>query len=197
MYYPSDRKILNAKIQAPFVLAEVRALKQSIFKSSPEVQRAIAIADKIEQAYDLQRADLFIPALETFCAILEPFAMTILTGTMRRVGYEIFPQYVSILGIPASGVKAAMNLKTSADLVKHICGAYAMCVTGPDAGALVPEIHGNNATVTDSTFMPCQLQMGVFLGAGKLTGLYRETALVEKRCRSKGDSVCVYDFALS
>jgi hypothetical protein len=196
MYYPSDRKALNAKIQAPFVLAEIRALKQSIFKSSPEVQRAIAIADKIEQAYDLRRGDLFIPALETFCAVLEPFAMTILTGTMRRVGYEIFPQYVSILGIPPSGVKAAMDLKTGADLVRHICGAYSQCVTGPDAGSLVPEIHGTNVTVTDSTFMPCQLQMGVFLGAGKLTGLFRETALVEKRCRAKGDSVCVYDFAL-
>src|SRR6266481_9631578 len=76
MYYPSGSKSLNAKIQAPFVLAEVRALRQSIFKSSPEVQRAIAIADKVEQSYDLQRSDLFIPALETFCAILEPFAMT-------------------------------------------------------------------------------------------------------------------------
>ena len=52
------------------------------------------------------------------------------------------------------------------------------------------------AVVTDTTFMPCQLQMGVFLGAGKLTGLFRENALVEKRCRSKGDSVCVYEFTL-
>jgi hypothetical protein len=36
----------------------------------------------------------------------------------------------------------------------------------------------------------------VFLGAGKLTGLFRENALVEKRCRSKGDKVCIYDFVL-
>jgi hypothetical protein len=196
MYYPSGSKSLNAKIQAPFVLAEVRALRQSIFKSSPEVQRAIAIADKVEQSYDLQRSDLFIPALETFCAILEPFAMTILTGTLRRIGYEIFPQYVSILGIPANNVKAAMEIKTSADLVRLICGAYTTCVVGPDAGALVTEVHGNTAVVTDTTFMPCQLQMGVFLGAAKLTGLFRENALVEKRCRLKGDTACVYDFSL-
>jgi hypothetical protein len=196
MYYPSGRKSLDATIQAPFVLAEIRALRSSIFKSSPEVQRAIAIADKIEQAYELQRADLFIPALETFCAILEPFAMTILTGTMRRVGYEIFPQYVSILGIPAANVKVAMDIKVPADLVRLICGAYATCVLGPDAGALTPEVIGATAVVTDSTFMPCQLQMGVFLGAGKLTGLFRENALVEKRCRTKGDSACVYEFTL-
>jgi hypothetical protein len=196
MYYPSGRKSLDATIQAPFVLAEIRALRSSIFKSSPEVQRAIAIADKIEQAYELQRTDLFIPALETFCAILEPFAMTILTGTMRRVGYEIFPQYVSILGIPAANVKVAMDIKVPADLVRLICGAYTTCVLGPDAGALTPEIIGATAIVTDSTFMPCQLQMGVFLGAGKLTGLFRENALVEKRCRTKGDSACVYEFTL-
>jgi hypothetical protein len=196
MYYPSDHKGLDATIQAPFVLAEIRALRSSIFKSSPEVQRAIAIADKIEQSYDLQRADLFIPALETFCAVLEPFAMTILTGTMRRVGYEIFPQYVSILGIPAANVKAAMNVKTPADLVQLICGAYTTCVVGTDAGALTAEVAGSTALVTDTTFMPCQLQMGVFLGAGKLTGLFRENALVEKRCRSKGDKVCIYDFVL-
>ena len=196
MYYPSDHKGLDATIQAPFVLAEIRALHSSIFKSSPEVQRAIAIADKIEQAYDLQRADLFIPALETFCAVLEPFAMTILTGTMRRVGYEIFPQYVSILGIPAANVKAAMDIKVPTDLVRLICAAYTTCVVGADAGALTPEIMGSTAVVTDTTFMPCQLQMGVFLGAGKLTGLFRENALVERRCRSKGDSACVYDFML-
>jgi hypothetical protein len=196
MYYPSERNSLTAKIQAPFVLAEIRALRSSIFKSSPEVQRALAIADKVEQSYDLNRADLFIPALETFCAILEPFAMTVLTGTMRRVGYEIFPQYVSILGIPAANVKTAMGLKTGADLIRTICGAYTQCVVGTDSGALMPEVAGNTASVTDTTFMPCQLQMGVFLGAGKLTGLYRDNALVEKRCRAKGDSVCVYDFTL-
>ncbi|HEX4421101.1 MAG TPA: hypothetical protein VH165_24455 [Kofleriaceae bacterium] len=196
MYYPSGRKSLDAKIQAPFVLAQVRALRSSIFKSSPEVQRAITIADKIEQSYDLSRGDLFIPALETFCAVLEPFSQTILTGTMRRVGYEIFPQYVSILGIAANNVKVAMDVKTGADLVRLICGAYASCVLGPDAGALTPEVKGVTAVVTDTTFMPCQLQMGVFLGAAKLTGLFRETALVERRCRSKGDSACVYDFTL-
>ncbi|HEU4730501.1 MAG TPA: hypothetical protein VFT22_21530 [Kofleriaceae bacterium] len=196
MYYPSDRKGLDAKIQAPFVLAEIRALRQSIFKSSPEVQRAIAIADRIEQSYDLNRNDLFIPAYETFCAVLEPFAQTILTGTMRRVGYEIFPQYVSILGIPAANVKQAMDLKTSADLIRTICAAYNTCVVGPDSGAMTPEVAGPKVVVTDTTFMPCQLQMGVFLGAGKLTGLFRENALVEKRCRSKGDTVCVYEFTV-
>lgn len=195
MYYPSDHQ-LNAKIQAPFVLAEIRALRSSIFKNSPEVQRAIAVADKIERTYDLTRGDLFIPALDTFCAVLEPFAQTILTGTMRRVGYEIFPQYVSILGIPAAGVKAAMSLTSGADLVRHICGAYNMCVVGPDAGALTPQVGTSMATVTDTTFMPCQLQMGVFLGAAKLTGLFRESALVEKRCRARGDSACVYDIVL-
>jgi hypothetical protein len=196
MYYPSDRKSLNAKIQAPFVLAEIRALRTSIFKKSPEVQRSLVIADKIEHSYDLSRADLFISAADTWCALLEPFEMTILTGTLRRVGYEIFPQYVSILGIPAPNVKAAMQLTSGADLVRRICGAYGDCVVGPDAGALVPEFMGATAAVTDTTFMPCQLQMGVFLGAGRLTGLIRESALVEKRCRLKGDSACAYEFAL-
>ena len=197
MYYPSDHKGLDAKIQAPFVLAEIRALRSSIFKSSPEVQRAIAIADKIEQSYDLQRADLFIPALETFCAVLEPFAMTILTGTMRRVGYEIFPQYVSILGIPAANVKAAMNIKTPADLVQVICSAYTTCVVGTDAGALTAEVAGATALVTDTTFMPCQLQMGVFVGAGTMTGMFRDSSLVEKKCRAKGDPACVYEFTFT
>ncbi|HEY0190374.1 MAG TPA: hypothetical protein VGC42_04580 [Kofleriaceae bacterium] len=193
MYYPSGHK-LNAKIQAPFVLAELRALRSSIFKSSPEVQRAIAIADTIERSYDLQRGDLYLPAFETFCAVLEPFAQTILTGTMRRVGYEIFPQYATILGVPANNVKAAMNVHSGGDLLQLICGAYTSCVTGPDAGGLVAELRGATGTVTDTTFMPCQLQIGVFLGAAKLTGLFRETALVERRCRQKGDSACVYEF---
>ena len=100
MYYPSDRKSLNAKMQAPFVLAEIRALRSSIFKKTQEVQSALAIAEIVERQYELDRVDLFIPAGETWCAILEPFAMTVLTGTLRRIGYEIFPQYVSILGIP-------------------------------------------------------------------------------------------------
>jgi hypothetical protein len=196
MYYPGDRNSLSCKIQAPFVLAEIRALRASIFKSSPEIQRALAIADKIEQSYDLTRSDLFIPALETYCAILEPFAMTVLTGTMRRVGYEMFPQYIQILGISTANVKAAMGLKTGADLIRTICTAYTQCVIGSDAGTLIPEVAGSTVTVTDTTFMPCQLQMGVFLGAGKVTGLYRDNALVERRCRAKGDSVCVYDFTL-
>jgi hypothetical protein len=196
MYYPSDRKSLTSKMQAPFVLAEIRALRSSIFKSSPEVQRALTIATKVEQSYDLHRADLFIPAVDTFCAILEPFAMTVLTGTLRRVGYEIFPQYVSILGIPAGEVKNAMQLKTGTDVIRVICDAWSKCVVGPDSGTMLPEVVGNITTVTDTTFLPCQLQMGVFLGAGKLTGLFRESALTEKRCRAKGDSVCVYDFNL-
>jgi serine/threonine-protein kinase len=194
--YPSTPRNLRSKIQAPFVLAEIRALRSSIFKKSPEVQSALAIADKVEHAYNLDRADLFIPAFETFCAILEPFAMTVLTGTVRRIGYEIFPQYVSILGIPATNVKAAMDLKTSADLVRLICDAYSRCVVGTDAGTLIPTIAGSRATVTDTTFMPCQLQMGVFLGAGKLTGWFNDTALIEKRCRTRGDDACVYELAL-
>jgi hypothetical protein len=194
MYYPLDRKSLGAKIQAPFVLAEIRALRSSIFKKTQEVQSALAIADKVEQSYDLTRADLFIPANDTWCAILEPFAMTVLTGTIRRIGYEIFPQYVSILGIPPANVKTAMEIKVASDLVRTICAAYSECVRGSDAGTLVPEIIGASVTVTDTTFMPCQLQMGVFLGAGKLTGLFRDNVLTEKRCRAKGDSVCSYEF---
>lgn len=196
MYYPSNRDGLNAKIQAPFVLAELRALRSSIFKGSPEVRRAIAIADEIERSYDLSRADLFLLARETFCAVLEPFADTLLAGTMQRVGYEIFPQYVSILGVSAGQAKAALALETGADLIRRVSAAYGTCVVGPDAGALTPELAGATAVVTDTTFMPCQLQMGVFLGAGKLTGLLRKNALVERRCRSRGDAACVYDFSL-
>jgi protein kinase-like protein len=194
--YPSPPRNLRSKIQAPFVLAEIRALRSSAFKSSPEVRSALAIADKVEHAYNLDRADLFIPAIETFCAVLEPFAMTVLTGTVRRIGYEIFPQYVAILGISQTNVKAAMDLKTSADLVRLICSAYSRCVIGADAGTLIPTVVGSRATVTDTTFMPCQLQMGVFLGAGKLTGWFNDTALIEKRCRMRGDEACVYELAL-
>jgi len=194
MYYPTDRKSLNVTIQAPFVLAEIRALRASIFKSSPEIQRALAIADKIERTYELDRADLFIPALETYCAILEPFALTILTGTLRRIGYEMFPQYLSILGITKEKVKTALDVTTGADVVRFICGSYGKCVVGPDSGALTPSGSGSTLTITDNTFMPCQLQMGVFLGAGRFTGLFRDSAAVEKRCRAKGDSVCSYEF---
>jgi len=194
MSFPSDLKSVRAKIQAPLVLAEIRALRSSIFKKTQEVQTALAVAEKVEQSYELDRADLFIPAGETWCAILEPFAMTVLTGTLRRIGYEIFPQYLSILGIAPPNVKTAMNLNTPADLVRTVCAAYSECVVGDDAGALAPESAGANMTVNDSTIIPCQLQIGVFLGAGKLTGLFRENVIVEKRCRNKGDSVCSYEF---
>src|SRR5262249_42585881 len=121
---PSDRKNLRAKIQAPFVLAEIRALRSSIFKKTQEVQTALAVAEKVQQSYDLHRAALFIPAGDTWCSILDPFAMTVLTGTLRRIGYEIFPQYVSILGIQPQNVRTAMELKVPADLVRTICEAY-------------------------------------------------------------------------
>jgi hypothetical protein len=192
MYYPADRR-LTAKIQAPLVLAEIRALRASIVKSSPEMQRALAIAERIEQRYDLNRTDLFLPARETCCAMLEPFAMTVLTGTVRRVGYEMFPQYLAIL---ASADGATARLESALDVVPWICRAWGQCVTGSDAGALTAELSGSKAIVTDTTFLPCQLQIGVFLGAGKATGLYRETALVERGCRSKGNSACVYELAL-
>src|SRR5690242_15861992 len=123
MYYPSDRNSLASRIQAPWVRAEIRALRGSICKGSPQVQRALAIAASIEQAYDLGRADLFLPAIDTFCAILEPLAMTVLSGTLRRVGYEIFPQYVSGLGVAANTVAAS-----AADLIRVICDAWSQCV---------------------------------------------------------------------
>ena len=194
MSFPMDRKNVRAKIQAPFVLAEIRALRSSIFKKTQEVQTALAVADRVEQSYDLHRADLFIPAGDTWCAILDPSAMTVLTGTLRRIGYEIFPQYVSILGIQPASVKTAMDIKLPADLERTICEAYSRSVVGEDAGMLTPESNGSTITVIDSTIIPCQLQMGVFLGAGKLTGLFRENVLIEKRCRNRGDSVCSYEF---
>ncbi|HEX3764303.1 MAG TPA: serine/threonine-protein kinase [Kofleriaceae bacterium] len=190
-----SRRCLSSRIQAPFVLAEIRALRSSIFKRCREVQTALAIADKVENSYDLHRADLFLPIDDTWFAILEPFELAVVTGTLRRIGYEIFPQYVSILGIPAPEVNTAMDLRTPTDLIRVICGAYSKCVVGDDAGTLTPRIEGSRATITDTTIIPCQLQMGVFLGAGQLTGLFRDSALTEKRCRSRGDSVCVYEFA--
>jgi hypothetical protein len=196
MFYIQDRKNLNVKVQAPFVLAEVRALRSSIFRHSPEVQRALAIAGPVERKYDLTRVDLFLPVLETFCAILDPLSRTILAGTLRRVGYEIFPQLVSVLGIPADNVKAGMGLKEPVDLIRAICSHYSQCVIGPEAGAMTPTITNSNVTVTDTSMMPCQLQMGVFLGGGSMTGMFRDSALVEKRCRGKGDTVCVYEFTL-
>jgi hypothetical protein len=189
-----ERKTLDAKIQAPFVMAEIRALRSSIFKSSPEVQRALAIAASVEQKYDLSRGDLFIPALETFCAILDPLSGSLLSGTVRRAGYEIFPQLCTILGIPHASVKTVMGIKGPPDVVKVVSDRYAECVVGPDSGALTYVETNFGMTVTDTTIVPCQLNIGVYFGAGKLTGLFRENALVERRCRGKGDPVCAYDF---
>ncbi len=185
----------SIRIQAPFVLAEIRALRSSIFKRSREVQSALAIADKVEHSYDLHNAELFLPLDDTWCAILEPFELTVVTGTLRRIGYEIFPQYVSILGIPAPEVKSAMDLRSPTDLIRVICAAYSTCVVGGEAGALTAGLESRRPTVTDTSCMPCQLQMGVFLGAGQMTGLFGDNALSETRCRSRGDSVCVYEFA--
>jgi hypothetical protein len=120
--------------------------------------------------------------------------MTILTGTLRRVGTEIFPALVTVLGIPRSNVKAAMNLKEPADLIRTICGYYSQCVVGNEAGALTPGVSETGITVTDTTMMPCQLQMGVFVGAGTMTSMFRDSTLVEKRCRAKGEPACVYEF---
>jgi hypothetical protein len=194
MFYIKDRKNFDAKIQAPFVLAGIRALRSSIFKNTPEIQRALVIAGQVERKYDLNRADLFVPALETTCAFLEPLSGTMLTGTLRRVGYEIFPQYVSILGIPASSVKAAMGLKEGVDLLRAMCTNYSQAVVGADAGAMTLTITDSGATVTDTTFLPCPIQIGSLLGGGQVTGLFRANALVEKRCRAKGDTVCTFEY---
>jgi serine/threonine protein kinase len=191
----SARRSPSTRIQAPFVLAEIRALRSSIFKRSREVQSALAIADKVEHSYDLHNAELFLPLDDTWCAILEPFELTVVTGTLRRIGYEIFPQYVSILGIPAPELTSAMDLRSPADLIRMICAAYSTCVVGGDAGSLTAGLDGSRTTVTDTSCMPCQLQMGVFLGAGQLTGMFRDTALTETRCRGRGDTACVYEFA--
>lgn len=197
MFYIADRKNLNVKVQAPFVMAEIRALRSSIFKKSNEVQQALAVAASVEARYDLSRVDLFLPVLDTFCAILDPLAMTLLTGTLRRVGNEVFPALISVLGIPRGNVKAEMGIKDAGDLVRAICGYYSQCVVGPESGALTPTTTDVGVSVTDTTVMPCQLQMGVFVGAGTMTGLFRDSAVVEKRCRSKGDAACVYDFTFS
>src|SRR3954464_13631094 len=162
MSFPSDSKNVRAKIQAPFVLAEIRALRSSIFKKTQEVQTALAVADRVAQSYDLHRGDLFIPAADSWCAILDPFAMTVLTGTLRRIGYEIFPQYVSILGIQPGNVKTAVDIKVPADLVRTICEAYTRCVVGEAAGMLTPESNGSTVTVVDSTSFSCKVQRGVF-----------------------------------
>jgi hypothetical protein len=196
MYYVNikERKSLDAKIQAPFVMAEIRALRGSIFKSSPEVQRALAIANSIEQKYDLNRPDLFIPALETFCSILDPLSESLLTGTTRRAGYDIFPQLCAILGISQANVKSALGIKEPSDVVRVVSDRYKECVVGSDSGALTYVDTSFGMTVTDTTIVPCQLNIGVYIGAGKFTGLFRENVLIEKRCRGKGDTVCTYDF---
>lgn len=116
---------------------------------------------------------------------------------MRRVGSEVFPALIYVLGIPPANVKATMGLKEPPDLIRAICGHYAQCVVGPEAGALTPSIIPSGIRVTDTTMMPCQLQMGVFVGAGTTTGMFRERALIEQQCRSKGDAACVYDFQLA
>jgi len=193
MYYPSGTERSNARIQAPLLLAEIRALRRSSIERSPEVQQALAIADKVEQRYDLSRADWFVPASDTLFAILEPLAQPHLASALRDVGHEIFPQYVAILGIPAANVNTAMQLHCGADLVRRICRIYSDSVVGPASGALVPDVVGARAGVTDTSLLPCPLQIGIFRGAGKLTGLFGESALVEHRCRSRGDTACAYD----
>jgi hypothetical protein len=197
MFYIADRKTLSTKVQAPFVMAEIKALRSSIFKNTMEVQQALAVAAVVEQKFDLTRPDLFLPVLDTFCAILDPLSGTLLRGTLRRVGNEVFPALISVLGIPPSNVKAAMGLKEPPDLIRAICGYYSQCVVGPEAGAMSPMITHGGVTVTDTSMMPCQLQMGVFVGAGTMTGMFRDSALVEKRCRAKGDPTCVYDFTFT
>lgn len=197
MFFIADRKTLSVKVQAPFVAAEIRALRSSIFKNTAEVQQALQVAAVVEQKYDLSRVDSFLPVLETFCAILDPLSGTLLRGTLRRVGNEVFPALVFVLGIPPANVKVAMGLKEPADLIKSICGYYSQCVTGPEAGALAPTVTRYGVTVTDTTMMPCQLQMGVFVGAGTMTGMFRDSALMERQCRNKGDAACVYDFTFA
>jgi len=197
MFYIADRKTLNVKVQAPFVMAEIRALRSSIFKKSSEVQQALAVAAVVEQKFDLTRNDLFVPVLDTFCAILDPLSGTLLSGTLRRVGTEIFPALISVLGIPPADVKTAMKIKEPVDLVRVICGYYSQCVVGAEAGALTPLITETGISVIDTTMMPCQLQMGVFAGAGMLTRMFRDSSLVEKQCRARGDATCVYDFTFN
>jgi hypothetical protein len=197
MFYIADRKTLSVKVQAPFVMAEIRALRSSIFKNTAEVQQALAVAAVVEQKYDLSRVDLFLPVLDTFCAILDPLSGTLLRGTLRRVGNEVFPALISVLGIPPTEVKGAMGIKEPADLIRSICGYYSQCVVGAEAGALTPMVTPSGVSVTDTTMMPCQLQMGVFVGGGTMTRLFRDGALAEKRCRTKGDPACVYDFTFT
>jgi hypothetical protein len=94
------------------VLAEIRALRSSIFKSSPEVQRAIAIADKIEQSYDCSAPTCSFPRSRRSCR-----PRTVhddhLTGTMRRVGW-IFRSMSPSWGFPREAREgAAMDISAS------------------------------------------------------------------------------------
>lgn len=197
MFYISDRKTLNVKVQAPFVMAAIRALRSSIFRNTAEIQQALAIAAGVEQKYDLNRADLFLPVLDTACAILDPLSGTLLRGTLRRVGTEVFPALISVLGIPPSNVKSAMGIREPPDVIRTICNYYSQVVVGPEAGALSPMITHSGVSVTDTSMMPCQLQMGVFVGAGAMTGMFRDNVLVEKSCRARGDRACVYEFVFA
>ena len=194
MYFPANRGKLNIRVQVPYVVAEIRALRSSIFKKSPEVQAALAIAERVEHSYDLTRDDLFVPADDTFSAILEPFARSVLTGTLREIGYEMFPQYISVLKIPPANVKVALSITKPEDVIRAVCDGFRRSVTGSDAGMLVQSTTGSTTTVTDTTFLPCALFMGIFLGAGNLTGLFRSNALIERRCRGNGERACSYDF---
>lgn len=174
MFYITDRKNIDARVQAPFVSSAIRALRSSVFKGSAEIQQALRVAHAVEQRYDLSRNDLFIPVVDTLCAILDPLAHTLLTGTLRRVGSEVFPELLSVLGTSPSQAKEALGLKGASDLGRMICGHYARCVIGPDAGALTFASKPRGFSVTDTSIMPCHLQIGVFIGAGTLTGLFRE-----------------------
>lgn len=64
---------------------------------------------------------------------------------------------------------------------------------GSGAGSLaVTRMDSKSAVITDTTFVPCSLQSGVYIGAGNLTGL--KAMLRETKCRQRGASSCVYEF---
>lgn len=193
MYYPDRSAAFSARIQAPFVLAQINALKASIFKSSTELQTALSVAEEVGRKYDLTRPDLFIPARETFCAILEPLSNIAHTGTIRRIGLGIFAQYVKIMGVPQGAVKQALGVNSPGDLIRFVSDSYGKCVVGPGSGDLaVTKIDSKSAIITDTSFVPCSLQSGVYIGAGNLTGL--KAMLRETKCRLRGHTSCVYEF---
>jgi len=168
--------------------------REAEHQGSSSLWAALAIAERVEHSYDLTRDDLFVPAADTFSAILEPFARSVLTGTLREIGYEMFPQYISVLKIPPANVKVALSITKPEDVIRAVCDGFRRSVTGSDAGMLVQSTTGSTTTVTDTTFLPCALFMGIFLGAGNLTGLFRSNALIERRCRGNGERACSYDF---